>query len=318
MTMGKRYCIGVDVGGTNIKSALARDDKIIKRVKVLTHAEQGPGAVVDQIKNAIQTFTKPISHIGIGIAGIIDSKKGIVRYSPNFAGWTNVELAQTINKKFKVPVKILNDVNAICLGEWKFGAGKGYNNIFLFTLGTGVGGAAVCEGKLLFGANGFAGEFGHSVIKYDGKRCTCNQFGHLEGYVGACYIVARARRRMKKRKSSLRKYKKITPRIIAQEAKRGDALAKEIFTEIGFYIGVGLSNIISLFDPEVIIVSGGISRAGKVLFESMRKTAEQRIMGAQYRKFKIIPGKLGDDAGILGAVYFARNFSTSSARSKIK
>jgi glucokinase len=117
---------------------------------------------------------------------------------------------------------------------------------------------------------------------------------------------------MKKRKSSLRKYKKITPRIIAQEAKRGDALAKEIFAEIGFYIGVGLSNIISLFDPEVIIVSGGISRAGKVLFESMRKTAEQRIMGAQYRKFKIIPGKLGDDAGILGAVYFAGNFSTSS------
>jgi len=304
--MKSKFHIGVDVGGTNIKSALVRNYKIIKRKKVLTRADQGPGAVVDQIIKAIQIFKKPFSHIGIGIAGIIDSKKGIVKYSPNLAGWTDVKLARLIEREFKVPVKVLNDVNSICLGEWKFGAGKGYNNIFLFTLGTGVGGAAVCEGKLLFGANGFAGEFGHSVIKYDGKRCTCNQSGHLEGYVGARYIVARTHSRLKKRKSSLRKYKKITPYIIAQEAKRGDTLAKEIFAEIGFYIGIGLSNIISLFDPEVIIVSGGISRAGKVLFDSIRKTADERIMGAQYRDFKIIPGKLGDDAGILGAVYFAK------------
>ncbi|MGB3341417.1 MAG: ROK family protein [bacterium] len=314
--MKSKFYIGIDIGGTNIKSALVKDDKIIKRKKVLTYADQGPSAVVDQIIKAIQIFEKPLSHIGIGIAGIIDSRKGIVRYSPNLAGWSDVKLARLIKREFKVPVKILNDVNSICLGEWKFGAGRGYNNIFLFTLGTGVGGAAVCEGKLLFGANGFAGEFGHSVIKYDGKKCTCGQFGHLEGYVGARYIVERTKRRMRKQKSTLRKYKKITPYIIAQEAKRGDVLAKEIFAEIGFYIGIGLSNIISLFDPEVIIVSGGISRAGKILFDSIRKTADERIMGSVYRDFKIIPGKLGDDAGILGAVYFASSFSTRSTRSK--
>ena len=303
----RQYCIGVDVGGTYIKSALVGNGKIIKRLKLATHADKEPAALIAQIKKAICHFNESVSSIGIGIAGIIDSKRGIVRYSPNLTGWTDVKLARRIKEEFKLPVKILNDVNAICLGEWKYGAGKGYDNLFLFTLGTGVGGAAVCEGELLFGANGFAGEFGHSVIKYDGKKCTCGQYGHLEGYVGAKHIVARAKQRIKKRKSSLAKYKKITPRIIAQEAKKGDTLSKEIFAEIGFFIGIGISNIISLFDPEVIIVSGGVSRAGNILFDSIRKTANQRIMGAQYRDFKIIPGKLGDDAGILGAVYFSKN-----------
>lgn len=309
LMIGKKSYVGVDVGGTNIKSALIRNGKIIKRVKIPTRADKNPTILIAQIKETIDDFTERVSRIGIGIAGIIDSKKGIVKYSPNLTGWTDVKLAQLIKKDLNIPVKILNDVNAICLGEWKYGAGKGFNNLFLFTLGTGVGGAAVCEGKLLFGANGFAGEFGHSVIKYDGKRCTCGQFGHLEGYVGSKYIISRARRRMKRRLSSLSKYQKITPRIIAQEAKKGDAVCKEIFAEIGFYIGIGISNIISLFDPEVIIVSGGISRAGNILFDSIRKTAKERIMGAQYRDFKIIPGKLGDDAGILGAVYFAKSGS---------
>lgn len=306
MTKNKSY-IGIDIGGTNIKAALIKNSKIIKSVKVPSHANKEPAVLITQIKKAIRSFTDPVSGIGIGIAGIIDSKKGIVRYSPNLAGWTDVRLAYIIKKEYKVPVSILNDVNAICLGEWKYGAGRGYDNIFLFTLGTGVGGAAVCQGRLLFGANGFAGEFGHSVIKFDGKKCTCGQYGHLEAYVGAKYIVARARRRMKKQKSSLRKYTQITPRIIAQEAKQGDALSKGIFAEIGFYIGIGLSNIISLFDPEVIIVSGGISRAGNILFNSIRKTAKERIIGAQYRDFKIIPGMLGDDAGMLGAVYFSKS-----------
>jgi glucokinase len=303
--MAKKYSIGVDVGGTNIKAALVKNNQIVERIKVLTHAEQGPEAVVNQIIESIKVFNRPVSCIGVGIAGIIDSCHGIVKYSPNLSGWANIKLGQAIKRQFKVRVKILNDVNAICLGEWKYGAAKGFDNVFLFTLGTGVGGAAACEGRLLLGANGFAGEFGHSVIKYDGRKCTCGQFGHLEAYVGARYIVARARSLMKKQKSTLHEYQELTPRIIAQEARKGDALAKEIFIEIGFYIGIGLSNIISLFDPEIIVVSGGISRAGKVLFNAIRKTANERVMGAQYRSYKIVPGKLGDDAGMLGAVYFA-------------
>ncbi len=304
--MRKKNFVGVDIGGTNIKSALVQDGKIKRRIKLPTMAQQGPARALTQIKNAIRPFITHASGIGIGIAGIIDSKKGVVEFSPNLHGWHNVKLTYVLNKEFKVPVRILNDVNAFCLGEWKYGAAKGYDNIFLFTLGTGVGGAAICEGKPLFGATGFAGEFGHSVIKYNGPKCPCGNRGCLERYVGAQYIVARAKRKIAKKRSSLRKYDKLTPKIIAQEAKKGDTAAKEVFSETGFYIGIGVTNIIALFDPDVVVVSGGVSRAGRILFEPIRKTVADRVMGAEYRKTKIIPAKLSDAAGILGAVYFAR------------
>lgn len=303
--MTKKSFVGVDIGGTNIKSALVRYGKIKSRITLPTKAHLGPEESINQIKSAIRPFIKKAHGIGIGIAGLIDSNKGIVKFSPNLPGWHNIKLVQILKKEFKKPVRILNDVDAICLGEWKYGAGKGYNNVFLFTLGTGVGGAAICEGKPLFGAHGFAGEFGHSVIKFNGPQCLCGNYGCVERFVGAQYIVALAKRKMKKERSSLKKYKNLTPRIIAQEAKKGDSVSKKIFLEIGFYIGIGVANIIALFDPGVVIISGGVSRAGRILFEPIRKTVVKRVMGAEYRNYKIIPPKLGDDAGILGAVYFA-------------
>lgn len=306
--MKNKAFVGVDVGGTNIKSALVIDGKIKKRFRILTKADFGPAHSLVQIKAAIQPLIKHASGIGVGITGIIDSKQGIVRFSPNLLDWHNVRLASILKKYFKKPVRILNDVNAFCLGEWKYGAAKGYSNVFLFTLGTGVGGAAICEGKPLFGANGFAGEFGHTVIKYNGPQCTCEKFGHLERYVGARYIVLRAKRKIKSARSSLKKYKNLTPEIIAEEAKKGDRAAKEVFSEIGFYIGIGVSNIIALFDPDIVVISGGISRAGRILFDPIRKTLAQKVFGVQYRTYKIVPAKLGDDAGILGAVSFASGF----------
>jgi len=303
--MRRNTFVGVDVGGTNIKSALVHNGEIKKRMKLPTKVKRGVTEVINQIRAAIRPFVADASGIGIGIAGIIDSGRGTVRYSPNLSGWNDVKLGQILKKEFKVPVRILNDVNAFCLGEWQYGAAKGYNNVFLFTLGTGVGGAAICEGKPLFGANGYAGEFGHTVIKYNGPRCICNNYGHLERYVGARYIVVNAKRRMQKGRSSLRKYKKLTPKIIAQEAKKGDKISKEVFSEIGFYVGIGVTNIIALFDPDVVVISGGVSRAGRVLFDPVRKTVAKRLLGAKFRNYKIIPAQLGDDAGILGAVYFA-------------
>jgi glucokinase len=308
--MKYRAFIGVDIGGTNIKSALVINGQIRKRIKLPTNANLGIAKSIYQIKRAIEPCIEKASAIGVGIAGIIDSKNGIVRFSPNFTGWHNIKLSSILRKEFKKPVKILNDVNAICLGEWKYGVAQGYNNVFLFTLGTGVGGAAICGGIPLFGANGFAGEFGHTVITYNGPKCTCGKFGHLERYVGARFIVKRAKRKIKSRKSSLKKYKNLTPEIIADEAKKGDRIAQEIFSEIGFYIGIGVSNIIALFDPDIVVIAGGISRAGRVLFDPIRKTLTQRVFGVQHRTYKIVPAKLGDDAGILGAVSFASGILT--------
>lgn len=299
--------LGIDIGGTNIKAALVQGGKIVKRMRVPTHAEQGLQTSLGQIKSVLLAFVDYCDRVGIGIAGMIDSKRGVVKFSPNLIGWKNIPLASILQSEFNKPVRILNDVDAICLGEWQYGAGKGHDNVFLFTLGTGVGGAAICEGLPLFGAHGFAGEFGHSVIVADGPHCPCGNRGCLERYVGAQYIVARARKMMKKAGTALRKHSKLTPRIIAAEAKKGDKIARAVFEETAYYIGIGITNIIALFDPSVIIISGGIARAGKTLFEPVRTVVAQRVMGVTYRTYKIIPSKLGDDAGILGAVYYVRN-----------
>jgi glucokinase len=302
--MAAKPIVGVDVGGTNIKAALVVAGEIKKSVALPTRADKGLNVSIGQIQSAITSFSKEAHSIGIGIAGIVDSHHGVVKYSPNLKGWHDVKLAEVLTKRFKKTVTILNDVNAICIGEWKYGAARGYDNVFLFTVGTGVGGAAVCEGNLVFGAHGFAGEFGHIVIDYNGPRCTCGNRGHLERYAGARFIIARARKKMKKKKSSLHRYSRITPEIIAEEARRGDNISRQVFAEIGFYIGIGVANVINLLDPDVIVISGGISRAGTVLFEPIRKTVAERALGTKYRTYKIIPAKLGDDAGILGAAYF--------------
>ncbi|HEX7319399.1 MAG TPA: ROK family protein [bacterium] len=296
--------LGLDIGGTNIKAGVVNAGKIVRRYRFPTRAHQRQAAV-EQIKRVVDRFAGRISAVGIGCAGIIDSEKGIVRYSPNFAGWENVELGPILARDFNKPVRVINDVNAIMLGEWKYGAARGYDNAFLFTLGTGVGGAAVVEGKLLFGACGFAGEFGHTTIDFKGPRCACGNRGCLERYVGSRHIVDLARRLIRNERSALRAYGALSPRIIAREARRGDRVARAVFDRIGTYIGIGVSSIVNLLDPEIVIVSGGIARAGAILFDPVRRTVDQLILGATFRDLKIIPAKLGDDAGVLGAAAWA-------------
>jgi glucokinase len=305
--MAGKNIIGIDIGGTNIKAALVSGCDVKGRAKTPTLSQTGIERSIQQIRSIIEPLRKEAAAIGIGIAGIIDSERGVVKYSPNLKEWKNVQLGRILQADFDLPVYILNDVNAICLGEWKYGAGKGHSNIFLLTLGTGVGGAAICEGKLLFGAHGFAGEFGHTTIKLDGPRCVCGHRGHLERYAGAKYIVARARRKMAKQKSSLAEHDRLTPEIIARAAKRGDSVAREVFREVGYYVGIGIANILTLLDPDMIVIAGGVARAGRILFEPVRNTVNAKTLGTEYRRYKIVPAELGDDAGILGAALFARS-----------
>lgn len=310
----KKGIIGIDIGGTNIKAALTFGRRLTRRKKIPSLAAHGMKRSISQIKSAIDPLLQNAQAIGIGIAGIIDSDAGTVRFSPNLRGWDNVPLARILHRSYGIRVRILNDVNAICLGEWKYGAARGHDNVFLFTLGTGVGGAAICEGKLLFGANGFAGEFGHTAIDFHGPMCMCGHRGHLERYVGARYIVSRALRKMKKRKSLMAEYPVLTPEIIARVARKGDPVAREVFTEVGQYIGIGVANILALFDPDIVIVSGGIARAGRVLFDPIRKTVKNLVLGVEHRTFRITSAQLGDDAGILGAAHFAQLTQNNTLR----
>ncbi|MEO0225952.1 MAG: ROK family protein [candidate division WOR-3 bacterium] len=301
--------IGIDVGGTNIKTALVDRNRVIKRFRFPTRAREGLDTVIGQIVKAVLIFKKK-TRVGIGIAGLIDSEQGIVHFSPNLYGWNDVKLKAILEKETGFNISIINDVNAITIGEWKFGAGKGVNDLFCFTLGTGVGGGIVSGGKLQVGASSMAGEFGHTTINFNGPRCKCGNVGCLERYVGAEYIVKMAKRMIRSRRSTLRSYKILTPKIIAQEA-RHDQVAREVFNRIGTYVGFGLVNIIHLLDPEVIVISGGIARAGTVLLEAIEKILVKRVMNFNERKIRIVPGKFGDDAGVIGATYFARHFNSN-------
>jgi glucokinase len=305
--MSRHVYVGLDVGGTNIRCALVRGHRIVKRASLASRADKGCDASLRQIQAAIDGFDTKIHGIGIGIAGIIDSKRGIVRYSPNMPGWNDVPLVKILEKKFSVPVRILNDVNAACLGEWRYGAAQGRNDVFMLTVGTGVGGAAVCNGELQFGAHGFAGEIGHVVIRDRGRKCACGNRGCLEQYVGARPISRLARKLMKNRKSSLSRSDTIDPRTIASAAHKGDRVARDVYAQVGYYLGVGITSVINLFDPEIVIIAGGIAQAGKILFDPIKETVNKRVMGRKFRNFSIMPPKLGDDAGILGAVYYAKS-----------
>ena len=320
--------IGVDLGGTNIKFGLVTaNGKILCRINIPTLAKAGPNSVIARIIETINhlRFSKghrqTVRSIGIGSAGVIDHCRGIIHYSPNLFGWKEIPLKERIEKETKISVFVGNDANAFTLGEYCFGVGIGCHSLIGITLGTGVGGGIIVDGKLLLGINHAAGEVGHTSINAFGPKCRCGNLGCLERYVGAEYIVRQTIEQLKLPKAEqgllqaensvilrLAKwdYKKITPEVIAQAGKKGDKLAKLKIKETGSYIGVGLANVVSLIDPEIIVIGGGVSGFGKLLLETIRKTVSSRIMNYPGRKLKIFLSKLKDDAAILGASQFER------------
>lgn len=287
--------IGIDIGGTNTKIGLVVKGKIQKE-KILP-TEKEPKLSIWAIANAIQEIAgeEGVESIGIGCAGLIDHKKGIVRTPPNLPRWHNFPLKRELEKILKIPVFVGNDVNACALGEFYYGLGKGKRNLFVLTIGTGVGGGIISAGRLLLGENFAAGEFGHTIILPKGKRCRCGNQGCLEAYIGEKGIRRMARMVLGK---------DLSPKEIGVRAKRGDRKAIKLIKKVGYYLGLGLVNVTHLFDPEIIIIGGGISGLGRPLLEATRKTVATRIMKLPKRKLAIEISQLGSGAGILGATRF--------------
>ncbi len=308
-----KYLIGVDLGGTNLKVALLDlEGNIRKKVSVLT--KQGEEVVLRQIVKAVEEIVKKtrvkksaVLGLGIGTPGLVDSIHGIVYNLTNISGWRNVALKEYLEKNIKLPVYIDNDVNLMALGELMCGAGRGVKNMVCLTLGTGVGGGVIIEGRLYRGSTLSAGEIGHIPVNIDGPRCVCGSYGCLESYVGNARIVEKAvkaiqgGRRSHKKKLAEGDLKAVTPRIISRAARQGDRLAKEIWEETGKYIGLALSGVVNLLNPEMIVLGGGVAQAGKLLFEPVRRTVKERAMNIPAGKVKIVPAKLGKDAGLIGA-----------------
>jgi len=251
-------------------------------------------AVIIQIKNLVKDVSSgyEILGVGIGCPGPLDSEKGVIKFAPNL-GWRNIHLKKIVQSQLKKKIEIENDAKCFALGEiWK-GEGMGIKNFVLLTLGTGVGGAIVINGKLYKGC-GSAGEIGHMVIDVNGPKCSCGRRGCLEEFVSERGIVRLAKKKLKEK--GIKIPKKISPEKIEISAKKGCPVAKEVWAETANNLKIGLANIINIFDPEKIILSGGISKSN-FLFENLRNSTEP----AFFKNVKIVRSRLQEDAGILGA-----------------
>ena len=313
----ERLLIGVDIGGTNVRMGVVTPEgKVLEKVEYLTDTSRGGLALfqelISHLKDLIRKDFKPsytLIGIGIGVAGIIDIKKGILRYSPNLPDLNGVELRDFLKEKISAPIVIENDANAFTLGEGWMGAARGSQHYCGITLGTGVGGGMVVEGKILHGTEGMAGEVGHMVINPEGLLCSCGGKGCLEVYASGTGIRRMALEAIEKGKGkgilqwSGGNPQKITSEKVFEAAQSGDLTAKEIFVRMGGYLGLGLVDLIHLFNPEKIVIGGKVSRAWDYFIGNTMETVQERSMKGPRERVQIVQALCGDDAGILGAAY---------------
>lgn len=312
--MVEKLIIGVDLGGTQIRAALAdAQGKIIQRVSQPTIADEGPEAVLGRIKEAIRRVLPAeigrVSAIGFAAPGPLDPWKGIIMDAPNLPGWKNVPLKDLMGEEFDLPVFVGNDANLAALAEQRFGAGQGAADLIYITVSTGIGGGIIAHNRLLLGAQGFAAEVGHHTIEAHGPRCNCGNIGCLEALAAGPAIARRARELIKDGAETAitelvgGDLDRITAKEVNQAAQAGDPMAIEIFRQAGFYIGIGIVNLLHILNPSLIVIGGSVAKAGDLLFEPIRATVRERAMASYYwENTPILPATLGDDVGLLGAV----------------
>ena len=307
--------LGIDLGGSAIKAGIVdAQGEILRDTTVPAEANLGPAHVIDQIKKSIRQLLDGFSikeegfvGIGVGSPGSVDLDGGTVKYPPNFPGWTVVRLGEALQKEFGLRTKVDNDANAAAVGEAKFGAGVGHKDFIMVTLGTGVGGGLILDGKLYRGPFGGAGELGHMTIDYNGPLCNCGSRGCVEAHVSAKYLTQRAVERVQRNpESKILKLvegdvTRINPKIVSLAAQEGDSTALGIIEDTGTYLGVGLANVVNLLDVRIIIIGGGIARAGKPLFDAVEESVKKHVLRPMSEGLEVLPAKLGNQAGILGA-----------------
>ncbi len=291
------YTIGVDLGATFVKMGIVDSrGRVYSRRKIETPKAAKKALLIDaiiyNIKDIIKESGKKISGVGIGVPGPVDSKKGIVHYFPNIKGWKEVPLKAILQKKLSMAVELDNDANAMALGEYKLGAGKGARNIVCVTLGTGVGGGIIIDGRLYRGASMVAGEIGHMPINEKGPLCSCGGIACVQRYIGNKYILGRAKKIFGN---------KITLEAVSDLAGKGNKKAVGIWTDVAKKLGVALAQVVNLLNPDRIVIGGGVSSAGSLILTPLKNQIKSRAMKDQAKHVKIVLAKLGRDAGIIGS-----------------
>lgn len=305
-----RLYIGMDLGGTTFKAlAVTPEGDILKRVQDATHAWQGPTTVmrrmcdaIHQLRDDLASPARRLAAVGFGIPGIIELPAGIVRRSPNLPGWEGFDVRAALSQQLDVSYSIENDANAAVHGEAWLGAGRDYQHVLMLTLGTGVGGGVILGGRLLHGANGYAGEVGHTMVAPNGPRCGCGSDGCLEQFVSGAAIARMA----------APYYGTVTAKDVSLAAQRGEAEALAVYRQVGHYLGIACASFANLFNPQCIVLGGAAAQAFDFFIESMRTTMRQRTFVEVYEALHIVPAQCGPDAGGLGAAYQAMQDATGA------
>ena len=319
-----KSAIGIDIGGTNIKVVrVSEKGEILTAVTEPTPAE--PGKSPDKIKNVLLKILQNILNdsvigIGFGIAGLIDRKNGIVIESPNISAINDFRVKEIFEKELSLPVVVENDANAYAYGEKWIGSGKNFNNFVLLTLGTGLGGGITYQGGLFEGA----AEIGHMVIEPQGRFCTCGSFGCLESYASGRAIVDRIISALEGGTKSMLieccdgNFYKITPELVYKTALEGDNLSREVFREVGLYLGIGIGNLVNIFSPEAVILGGGLIGAWDLFIEELKKEFFKRALKPLSADVRILKATLKEDGGSIGAaglIFKTKNPSGSPEKS---
>lgn len=314
----RRLIIGIDVGGTKVAGGLMTDKgRLVTSSVVPTRAEEGFKVSYGQILLLIESLIQEahgkhnIRGIGICAPGPLDQKSGIVINAPNLRGWKNIKLAQKITDHFGLPAKVENDANAAGLAEVLFGAAVGLRDVFYVTVSTGIGTGIIIDKKIYHGKNGVAGEGGHISIDFRSPyRCGCGTYGCIEALAAGPAMARRARVMLEqdyKAKSLLREMShghtsRITPKMIQDAARLKDRIALTIIDETGFFLGVWLAGMLTLLDPEAIVIGGGVAQIGRPLFRKIRETIPRYSINRIFAsKTPLVPAKLQKQVGVFGA-----------------
>ena len=306
--------IGVDIGGSSIKGGTINEkgevlDEFIVPISRLDKPEITFANLADQINEFIQNhhYDEPISGLGLGVPGLINKDTGVVASSPNMPSWLNFNIKEFLSKRIDMPIKIVNDASAAALGEAKFGSGRNHKYLVMYTLGTGVGGGIVFDGKLIDGNEGEGAQLGHSVIVINGRKCSCGRKGCLEAYASATALTKQVRFMMRIHpRSILRECAEEVGRVNATvaflAAKKGDPIGVRIIEEYVMYLSEGILNCCNVFRPEIIVLSGGVAKEGEYLISKINQYVQSRECGYKNSpNVKIKLAELGYNAGKIGA-----------------
>jgi glucokinase-like ROK family protein len=312
----RNFIIGVDLGTTHIYAVLSDfDAKIVAEVRTATHIEEGFAGVMERTSDVIAALIgepsvadKRIYGVGLAVAGLINRKRNIVEFSPDFH-WQDVDVVESLSRAHPYPIILDNVTRVMALGEMWYGLGKRFKNLICVNVGYGIGAGIIISGRPLYGPLGLAGEFGHITLEKDSPdQCDCGNFGCLEALASGNAIAKAARNRLQEGGRSLMldlcggDPSKVTAECVADAAKKGDALAWGVFDRAAEYLGMGIAGLVNLFSPEAIVIGGGVAQAGDILFDKVRRTVAARSLNKISSEVLLRPATFGMKAAVMGAV----------------